>query len=342
MKYPETSEMAASYLKQAVPKMVTNSIPANPINYTLWYNYVSKKNPSLNSKLDHVIDSTGTCSPEQSEELYFSFVIEEYLEDHNKSLENLTLLATQLLGHMNTAIEGSTSFDQQLAGNITRLSEVKTIENISEVISDVMQTTESIRLANSQFSDKMESANQEILALRHQLEEVEKQVYVDKLTQLYNRHAFDIQLKQLLEIDNVAIHVCLIIMDIDHFKSFNDEYGHIIGDRVLGRVGELVQDYCPEHAIGARYGGEEFAIIISNSSEQESADLAEGFRQRLEKLRITVKSSSKTLDNITASFGVTRFKLGESTETFIDRADKMLYKAKQSGRNRVEVEFLSP
>ncbi|MFT7129826.1 MAG: diguanylate cyclase [Gammaproteobacteria bacterium] len=341
MKYPESSEVAASYLKQAIPKMVTNAIPANPINYTLWYSYVSERNLSLNSKLDHFIASTGTCSAEQSEELYLNYIIEDYLEDNSKSLENLTLLASQLLGHMNIAMDGSAVFDQQLANNITRLSEVKTIENVADVVEDVVRTAQSIKAANNQFNDKIELANKEIQSLRSQLEEVEKQVFVDKLTQLYNRHAFDIQLKQLLEIDTVSTHVCLIIMDIDHFKSFNDEYGHVIGDRVLGRVGELVQDFCPEHAIGARYGGEEFAILISNSNEKQAAELAEGFRLRLEKLRITVKSSSKVLDNITASFGVTRFQLGESSENFIDRADKMLYKAKQSGRNRVEVDFLT-
>lgn len=340
MKYPESSEVAASYLKQAIPKMVIHSIPANPINYTLWYSYVSGTNLSLNSKLDHFIASTGTCSAEQSEELYVNYIVEEYFEDNSKSLENLTILASQLLNHMNAAMDGSAVFDQQLANNITRLGEVKTIESVTDVIADVVRTAQSVKDANKQFNDKIELANKEIQSLRDQLEEVEKQVFVDKLTQLYNRHAFDIQLKQLLEVDAVATHVCLIIMDIDHFKSFNDEYGHVIGDRVLGRVGELVQDFCPEHAIGARYGGEEFAIIISNSDEKEAANLAEGLRHRLEKLRITTKSSNKVLDNITASFGVTRFRLGESSENFVDRADKMLYKAKQNGRNRVQVEPL--
>jgi len=340
MNYPESAEMAASYLKEAVPKIVGNQIPANPINYALWYNYVAGKNPALNEKLDHIVERTGTCSREQSEELYSYFIIGEYLEDHNKSLENLTQLATQLIDHMVTTIDGSSKFDSQLAESMGLLKTANSAEDIATVIENTLAATQSIRDSNSQFSQQLTTANTEIIALRSKLADVERQVFTDKLTQLYNRHAFDVQLKQLLEVDVVAQHVCLIIADLDHFKSFNDEYGHVIGDRVLTRMGELIQDYCPDNAIGARYGGEEFAIIVSNASEQEAAEMAETLRQRLLKLRVRIKNSDKVLDNITASFGVTRYRLGESAECFIDRADKMLYLAKNNGRNRVEVEVL--
>ncbi|MFT5577749.1 MAG: diguanylate cyclase [Paraglaciecola psychrophila] len=340
MNYPEDAELAASYLKQAVPKIVGNKIPANPINYTLWYNYVAGKNPALNEKLDHIIAHTGTCSREQSEELYSYFIIGEYLEDHNKSLQNLTALASQLIDHMGSAIDGSSNFDSQLADSMGQLKTATSADNVAEVIENTLAATQSIRDSNSQFSLQLETANSEILALRSQLQDVEKQAFTDQLTQLYNRHAFDVQLKQLLAVDVAAENVCLIIADLDHFKKFNDEHGHVIGDRVLTRMGELIQDYCPDNATGARYGGEEFAIIVSNANEQEAAAMAETLRERLLKLRVRLKNSDKVLDNITASFGVTRYRLGESVENFIDRADKMLYRAKKAGRNRVEVEVL--
>lgn len=101
-------------------------------------------------------------------------------------------------------------------------------------------------------------------------------------------------------------------------------------------MGELIQDYCPDNAIGARYGGEEFAIILSNASEAETIEVAEKLRRKIQQLRVKIKNSDKVLDNITASFGVTRFRLGESIECFIDRADQALYSAKRNGRNRVE------
>jgi len=340
MNYPENAELAASYLKEAVPKIVGSKVPANPINYSLWYNYVAGRNPALNKKLDHIIERTGTCSREESQELYSHYIIGEYLEDHNKSLEHLTALASQLIDRMGSALDGSNNFDSQLGDNMGLLKNATSADDVAAVIESTLAATQTIRDSNSQFSQQLATANSEIMALRGQLEDVERQAFTDKLTQLYNRHAFDVQLKQLLAVDVVAEHVCLIIVDLDHFKNFNDEYGHVIGDRVLTRMGELIHDYCPDNAIGARYGGEEFAIIVSNASEQEAAALAETLRQRLLKLRVRLKNSDKVLDNITASFGVTRYRLGESAENFIDRADKMLYRAKDGGRNRVEVEVL--
>ena len=131
--------------------------------------------------------------------------------------------------------------------------------------------------------------------------------------------------------------MCLIMADLDHFKSFNDDYGHVIGDRVLQRMGELIQDHSPDNAIGARYGGEEFAIILSNSSIEQAAEVAETLRSKLQQVRVKLKNSDKILNNISSSFGIARFVIGESIETFIDRADQALYRAKDNGRNRVAI-----
>ncbi len=336
MNYSEDLATAADLLKKAVPHMVAKKIPANPVNYTLWYNYVANYIPALNKALDALTSGNARLTQEQSIELYKYYIISEHLEDHQNTLDSITQLAEHIVNRLSASMQSSEHFDEELSQNIDALKQASSIDEVTTLIDQVINASEQIRSANSDFKAGMEQANEEINSLRHELALAEKEAYVDQLTQLYNRNAFDRQLKQLLQNDTVAADVCLILTDLDHFKSFNDDYGHVIGDRVLQRMGELIQDYCPDNAIGARYGGEEFAIILSNASEAEASEVAEKLRQKIQQLRVKIKSSDKVLDNITASFGVTRFRLGESIECFIDRADQALYSAKRNGRNRVE------
>lgn len=337
MKYSENTTTAADYLKKAIPHMVKNQIPANPINYALWYNYVANHIPLLNREMDNIIDKGLPFDAEQSEDLYYHFVIGDQLEQHHETLESITQVASKILSQLGVSLQGSDSFDQQLGDNLQQLEQASSLTEVTDIIDQVMSTTEGIRSANAHFKEDLQAANNEINNLQQQLEAAEKHAYIDQLTQLYNRHAFDRQLAQLLENDAVAGNVCLVLADLDHFKSFNDDYGHVIGDRVLQRMGELIKDFCPDHAIGTRYGGEEFAIIINNDSVKNSVEIAERLREKLLQLRVKLKNSDKVLDNISASFGVAKFTLGETMESFIDRADKALYHAKKSGRNRVEI-----
>jgi diguanylate cyclase len=337
MNYPEDLVTAADNLKKAVPHMVKNQIPANPINYTLWYHYVANLTPELNIELDEIINTSGSMNNEQSIELFQHFILSQHIEDHQKTLQGFTKLTANLLKHISQSMDGSESFGTELSANIEQIKEAKSADDITPIVENIINTSENLRNANSDFQNQMKAATEEINELRQNLQQVEKHAYIDQLTQIYNRHAFDRQLQQLLKTDEVAETVCLILFDLDHFKSFNDDYGHVIGDRVLKKMGELILENSPKEAIGARYGGEEFAIILSDSNEEEAAEIAELLRQKIQQLRVKMKNSDKVLDNISASFGVTRFQVGENTESFIHRADTALYSAKGNGRNRVEI-----
>lgn len=336
MNYPEDAAKAAEYLKLAVPHLVKYEIPANPVNYSLWYNYVGKRIPALNDALDRIVKFSGTCTPKQCQDLYVNYIIGEHMEEHHQALEGMTKLAAHILQRISKSTYSSDNFDQQLNKHINHLKEAKSVDDVTKIIDSVISTSEDIRFANNVFQQQMKEASNEISSLRHQLKQAEKHAYIDQLTQLYNRRAFDRQLKQLIENGSMAESVGLILTDLDHFKTFNDSYGHIIGDRVLKRMGELIQDHCPDNAIGARYGGEEFAIILTQTTIEQATTLAENLRKRVEQLRVKTKKTDKTLDNISASFGVAIFEQGESLECFIDRADQALYCAKKEGRNRVK------
>ncbi len=335
MKYPENVPTAAEYLKRAIPLMVDRDLPINPVNYALWYNYVAERIPLLNRALDAIVENEGEISTEKCYELFDSYILSEYIDEHTATLNNISQVATTIISRLRESLQGSENFDEQLNQNIGQLEQAASLDDVTAIIEKVVDTTQNIRDANNQFQQKLQSANDEIGTLRSQLETVEQQAFIDQLTQINNRHAFDRKLASLISTEGQGL--SLILADIDHFKSFNDNYGHTTGDVVLKHVGAVLKSVSSDEVFGARYGGEEFAIIVADQSLAKAIKLAEKLRHKVEKVKVKTKQSHTVLSNISASFGVAHYIAHEPIESLIDRADQALYRAKKNGRNRVEV-----
>ena len=130
----------------------------------------------------------------------------------------------------------------------------------------------------------------------------------------------------------------IILFDIDHFKEYNDHYGHVMGDECLRKVGQASASCINQGVdLAARYGGEEFACILPDTDIHSAVKIAESIQQRIQELKI-VHEASPVLEFVTASFGVTTVQYSPeiSPSDIIAMADKLLYKAKVSGRNRIE------
>jgi len=167
---------------------------------------------------------------------------------------------------------------------------------------------------------------------RHQ-EELKRKVYIDDLTQIYNRTYFEEQFsKEISRYRRDRRVLSLIFMDIDKFKDLNDNYGHQVGDEVLKELTKLISKNIRDIDIFARWGGEEFAIIQPNTSLQNSVKVAEHLRKIIKNYKF-----NKAID-VTCSFGVATFRDTDTQESLMKRADEALYRAKNSGRDRVETE----
>ncbi|MEC9492076.1 GGDEF domain-containing protein [Flexistipes sp.] len=185
----------------------------------------------------------------------------------------------------------------------------------------------------SEAFNKMTESLKEKDALEKRLIEVlEEKATTDSLTKIANRSKFnEILTHEMERADRYQNGLSLIMLDIDHFKKINDTYGHIKGDETLKRLAEIVENNIRKSDFFARWGGEEFILLVPHTSLDNAAMLAE-------KLRKLVKTSKQPVDcQVTCSFGVTHFKKGDTANTFTDRADKALYKAKENGRDRVEI-----
>ncbi|WP_420554183.1 GGDEF domain-containing protein [Neptuniibacter marinus] len=339
MKFAENNNQAAEYLRQAIPLMVKHNIPPNPLNYALWYTYVSDRLPELNVQLDKTLTTYGTCPTMLSEQLFREHMIKDEINGAEDIQASLISLINNLYEDAGHTAEKTANFSTVLEESLVTLQQQEDGEvslPLDSIIHALSTHTKSIGDTARLFQERMHAAQIEIQALKEELNKTRQDARVDPLTNLFNRRVFDSELAQLVSNTNHNLISSFILVDIDHFKNFNDTYGHLMGDKVLQYVGKLLKDVCPEPMLPVRYGGEEFAVLMPGVDIDSASEIAEKVREKIQAIRIKQKKSGEIISSITASFGVSQFKSGETAEQLIDRTDKALYKAKDSGRNQVK------
>jgi diguanylate cyclase len=178
---------------------------------------------------------------------------------------------------------------------------------------------------------RLETVTREASELRTKLEEARDNARRDPLTDLPNRRAFE---EAYAAQSAAGANICLAVCDVDHFKSVNDRFGHAIGDRVLKAIGEVLSNTCAGHLV-ARYGGEEFAIIFTGIDQAAARVTLDTARAGVATRNYRLRESDAPLGEITFSAGITAARGDEMCSTVFQRADRLLYAAKESGRNCV-------
>jgi diguanylate cyclase len=333
MEYPESTPQAVALLKQALPRMMQHHLAPNPINYALWYHHVDQRNPALSDELERLLATQGTYSAQQGWSMFQRHVLAVDQSAQQRALAELHALAAQLLTRLGESINQSNHFDDELARAAGELTAASSATDLQQIALLLGRSVETLTQANRQFHQQMQGTQRQMEQLRAELDQARDAADRDPLTRLLNRQAFEREFQRLRE--GTKAPLTLLFCDIDHFKRFNDDYGHLMGDRVLQRAATLLQDGLPSDSIAARFGGEEFALLLPGSDLPQAVAVAEQIRRRLLQLRVKVKNSERVLDNISASFGVAELAQSDSLESLIERADRALYAAKRGGRNRV-------
>jgi diguanylate cyclase len=183
---------------------------------------------------------------------------------------------------------------------------------------------------------QLEESTSEITKLRDNLAEVRRDAATDALTGLGNRKAFDAALERAVAEGGAAGgSICLAVLDIDHFKRFNDTWGHQTGDQVLRYVASVLSRVGASPRFAARYGGEEFAIIFPGETASTVAPVLMEVLQEIASRNLRRRSTNEELGAITVSAGLAELKLKEGALDLVARADAALYASKRGGRNRV-------
>jgi len=200
----------------------------------------------------------------------------------------------------------------------------------------MLMVTNEVDRDHQQLQDRLDFTLREIDTLRRHLDRLEREARLDPLTGIGNRSLFDRQLRAAVVFakrDHECL--CLLMIDIDNFKQFNDLYGHQMGDQVLKLVARQLAGITREATEPARYGGEEFVLILKRCDMTEAIKLADGLRKKVEGKKVVNRRTGQTLGQVTLSIGVARFRPGESAAELVHRADEAMYRAKAQGRNCV-------
>ncbi|MDD2802452.1 MAG: GGDEF domain-containing protein [Methylobacter sp.] len=331
--YDFSPTLNATYLKQILPLMVRHNVAANPINYAIWYDYVAGNNAKLTEVVNQLISQQMPIDSEISIELYKKHVCNASLESFEKINEHLQKVIAQ------ASISINDTYKKVEITNDSFQKKTLVLENISEatdikiVLQEIIQETQSLAATSQAMQNKLDDANKEMELLRLELTQVRQMAVTDGLTGLLNRRAFDMTLAEIIEQSEAETY--LSILDIDHFKRVNDDYGHTVGDSVIKYVAALMKKHSEDHHYVARYGGEELAIIMPNTSEDKAIEISENIRSSMENSRLKLKDNNQPLHKITLSIGIAQLRAGDDSESLVVRADSALYQAKETGRNKV-------
>jgi diguanylate cyclase len=326
-------------LRQAVPLMLRHSIPATEDNYCVWYKYVAGADDELKQTIDTMIASSAGFDEEKNRGLYDRFCLRGDEGELRRIRDDLVTVLKNLLDQTEELTGQAEQYDSCLSRSLAKLSETSTVEEIRQVVNEVIERTKTLAKYGRAVRHRLEATIEALSVSEEDLLRAKAEATLDFLTGVPNRRAFLERLSGLIkEASRTGVDLCLLFVDIDHFKNFNDEFGHLLGDEVLKFVASKTRETIRETDFVARFGGEEFSIIMPRTPLAAAGLVAERIRTRFAQSTLKTANTSRSLGMITVSVGVARYRPGESPEEFVDRADQALYLAKTGGRNRVVVD----
>jgi diguanylate cyclase len=305
------------------------------------YQYVSSRSQNLTEAIEEKIQSNTTIDSyllkQMFEELCHDQEETAKIENNLSDLRNLLYNALESFSHACTHTE---SYNETLQAQTQALSDEPDLADLRTIAQTLLNATSTAIETNRHMSVQLESVEAKATSLQAEVEKLRDEASTDPLTGLYNRKALTHRMQELLskteEDSDDAF--SLLMLDIDHFKRFNDQFGHIIGDEVIRRVGMAMRDHVRQGDFPARFGGEEFTVVLPSTGMDSAVDIARNIHAAIGKLVLMRRSTRERLPGITISIGAATLHRGDDCETLLERADQALYLAKEGGRNRIVTE----
>jgi diguanylate cyclase len=315
-------------------------IPLYPENYLLWFDYVTGINKELQKDINDILKTGKPFTDEISGELYNKhFQKEERLKLVQDAQREIQKILKEVLDEILNTQHLTSGYRDKLQEFANQLNAVKDLNEIHQIVADMMVTTIKMVEASDQLREHLTITTTRSQKLQQELEKAQQEILVDPLTLLFNRKAFDQKIETYMQAFAADGQVFSVIMvDIDAFKQFNDQHGHLVGDQVLKFLGSLLTKELKGKDFVARYGGEEFIILLENTYLANATIVANNIRHSLDGVKLKYVKTGEVLGNITVSAGVGTVCAGDTAMSLIKRVDTALYLAKQSGRNTVKTE----
>jgi len=337
VKMLDEHERTMAFAQVALGQISSLRQNATPRNYEIWYVYATGYNPPLNKVINETLARSGRLTDVDLEQIYESYL------SQIKTTDRIDKVGSQVVGQiddvmtmLSEALGMSSNYDATLNGASQTLSAAQTLDQVKSIVETVARSTRQMRDTNKVLEERLATSKSEISNLQHSLEAIRAESLTDPLTGLGNRKYFDRMIETAVQTSLANNEpLSLLMFDIDHFKSFNDSYGHLTGDQVLRLVGQSLKQLMKGQDITARYGGEEFAVVLPNTALRHALSVADQLRRTVMAKELKKKSTGEILGRVTISVGVSLLRPDDDTDALIERADTCLYAAKRAGRNRV-------
>ncbi|WP_181703713.1 GGDEF domain-containing protein [Chthonobacter albigriseus] len=337
MSQAEEFHRTIGYGEAAMGQLRRNEIPAYPRNYELWYTYCAGFNHALNKAVNDILRARGRISLEEVNGVYGQFLAPSRLGDRIEEVGGkISDEINEVVGAVEKTIIATSRYCESLNGATNSLAQATERAQVVSIAKELIEATRQTEATNRVLEAQLADSRSQIADLQQSLDAIRYESLTDELTTLANRKHFDQSIERaVVNAEEANDSFSLLITDIDHFKNFNDTFGHQTGDQVLRLVGLAVKQNVKGQDIACRYGGEEFAIILPRTTLDHARTVADHIRVAVMSKELVKRSTGENLGYITISVGVSTWQAGDTVQSVIERADSALYLAKRTGRNRV-------
>lgn len=338
---PDETEFVKAFeiAKKAISMVGLFRTPPTPDVYSMWYRFAEGSDDHLSARLDYHVNELKSLDKPQLES-----ILDELAPKPSETTldicSSLTHEAHKLQEVTSAQLAASKQFGNSLAQASTSLDRNDSFEVMRHYLSQIVAGHDTLNMKLEETELKLGETLSKVEALKDQLSHMQQELMQDSLCGVGNRSYFESLMRQALNDDlDDSTYVFLLLIDLDEFKLVNDEYGHQCGDALLRYVAKELERLTTQNCV-ARIGGDEFAIVLRNHSEHFGKEIANGIVESIATKQLAVDSDGPPLHRVTMSVGVAMLRDGDTRESWFNRADKLLYHAKGSGRNCAKSERL--
>ena len=323
--------------RQVIEAMEAASVWPTPLNFEIWVHYLGAPEGPLGREVRRIIAASEPFTEATAELLAAEHLprgrLTEEIRDAGQVLDRELSSVSDAISK---AHRSQASFGQALDKVATSIETASGDAGLKAIVSGLTSATRLVRRETETLEKHLDTSTREVARLREHLEQFRRDAMTDSLTNLANRKAFDEHLEAACaKADAEGEALTLAMLDIDHFKRFNDTWGHQTGDQVLRYVASVMGRVAKAPRLAARYGGEEFAMIFPKENIDQVHRALETIRKEIASRSLRRRSTDDELGAVTLSVGFAERRPDETAASLLERADTALYASKHAGRNCV-------
>ena len=335
---PDLKLKAQKLRDSTIETMTMLGISPTAEHYMIWYRDAAGDYPDLSHRLRQLVAHGQAFTDELCTQLYERFFgADQRAKAVEKTCSQLEATMDRVLLQIAGASDRSNRYGDSLSMFQDHLAQCPELHEMRRLAEDVLRETQQMHEATVELKSILADSTKEIAQLSEDLAAKSREAETDGLTGIANRRRLETVFASAAEeARETQEPMCLLLVDIDHFKEFNDAHGHLIGDQVLKIVAKTLTQCIKGGDLAARYGGEEFAFILPRTDLDGAIAIANHIRETIARSRVRLKTNGQDLGHITLSGGCALYKPGDSFSDIVERADAALYKAKRAGRNQIQ------